>query len=78
MLLDGKPYAGAGVEIGDSVTALPEEKIVRYRADARGVARVPIGRSGLQVLGVDHEEKSPTPALADKEKYTATLVFRLP
>ena len=76
--LNGKPYVGAGVEIGDSVTAIPEEKIARYKTDAKGIAQVPIGKPGWQVLGVDHEEKSPLQKLADKEKYTATLVFRLP
>ena len=75
---NGKPLVGAGVEIGDSVTAIPEEKIVRYRTDAKGVAQVPIGGAGWSVVGVDHEERSPLPQLADKEKYTATLVFRLP
>lgn len=75
---NGKPLVGAGVEIGDSVTAVPEDKIARYRTDAKGVAMVPIGKAGWEVLGVDHEEKSPTPRLADHEKYTATLVFRLP
>ncbi len=75
---NGKPLAGAGVEIGDSVTAIPEERIPRFKTDAKGVALVPIGKAGWEVVGVDHEEKSPTPRLADKEKYTATLVFRLP
>ena len=75
---NGKPLVGAGVEIGDSVTGIPEEKIARYETDAKGVARVPIVKTGWAVVGVDHEEKSPLPRLADKEKYTATLVFRLP
>ena len=75
--LNGKPYVGAGVEIGDSVTAVPEEKIARYKTDAKGIAQVPISKTGWQVLGVDHEERSPLQKLADKEKYTATLVFEL-
>ena len=75
---NGKPLVGAGVEVGDSVTGIPEDKIARYRTDAKGVARVPIGKTGWTVVGVDHEEKSPLPRLADQEKYTATLVFQLP
>lgn len=74
--LNGKPYAGAGVEIGDSITAMPENEITRYKTDAKGVALVPIGKSGWQVIGVDFEEKSPQQRLADQEKYTATLVFK--
>ena len=74
---NGRPLAGAGVEIGDSVTGVPEDRIPRYTTDAKGIAQVPIGPSGWAVLGVDHEERSPTPKLADKEKYTATFVFRV-
>lgn len=31
----------------------------------------------LDAIGVDHQEKSPMPRLADPEKYTATLVFEI-
>ncbi len=78
VFFNGKPLPGAAVEIGDSITALPEEKIARYKADANGVARIPIAKGGWAVIGIDHEERSPTPALATLEKYTATFTFRVP
>ena len=81
VLFDGRPLAGAGVEIGDAVTGIAEDRIARYRTDRHGVAMVPVGPKGASewaVLGVDHDEASQLRALADREKYTATLVFRRP
>lgn len=50
---DGRPLANAGIEVSDLETKIVEDKIVRYRTDANGVAQVRL-RHGLNVLAVDH------------------------
>lgn len=78
VLLDGEPLAGAGVEIGDGVTARREEDIPRYRTDAEGRVRLPIDHAGWQVIAVDHETVTRTPENADRELIVATFTFWLP
>lgn len=55
VLLNGLPLAGAGVELSDLVTKLPEDRITRYTTDANGIAQVPLRPHGVQMLGVDLE-----------------------
>lgn len=74
---DGKPLRGVGVEIGDGVTPIKETAIIRYKTNASGTANVPIQRSGLQLIAVDHNVPSVSPMLATEDAYTATLVFTL-
>lgn len=74
---NGKPLANTGVEIGDGVTPTEESKIKRYRTDEHGVARIPITRTGLQLIAVDYKTASHYRDLADDEAYTSTLTFVL-
>lgn len=78
VLLDGRPLAGAGVEIGDGATPRKEEDIPRYTTDADGQVRLPIDHTGWQVIAVDHEAATTTPDNADKELIVATFTFWLP
>lgn len=55
VLYDGKPLEGAGVEIGNLVDKLPEERIKRYPTDAAGIAQVPLRPRGINTLAVDVE-----------------------
>lgn len=50
---NGKPLAGAGIEVSDLVTVKAEDKIARYQTDANGIAQVPLRPRGLNVLAVD-------------------------
>ena len=75
VLFEGKPLTGVGVEIGDGVTPKKEEEIPRYPTNAEGIAVLPIGRAGLQVIAVDYKMVSHYSDLADKEMLAATLSF---
>jgi uncharacterized GH25 family protein len=75
---EGKPLAGAGVEIGDGVTPRKEEEIPRYKTNSDGIAEVPIDRPGLQLLVVDHSAPPTHPDLCDSDVSIATLSFMLP
>lgn len=77
VLYEGKPLAGARIEVGDGATPHKEEDIPRYTTDGNGVAIVPIRKAGFVLLAVDHETQSPDSQLADKERMTATLGFVL-
>ena len=77
VLWEGKPVAGARVEVGDGVTAKREEDIARFETDAQGVARLPLGGAGWQVLAVDHDTPPAVPALADTDRHVATFTFLL-
>lgn len=50
---NGRPLADAGIEVSDLETKIAEDRIVRYRTDANGIAQVR-PRPGLNVLAVDH------------------------
>lgn len=78
VLYEGKPVAGIGVEIGDGKTQIKEENIPRYKTDRQGVARLPIGHAGLQVIAVDYRRPPLVPRLSDHDDYDASLVFVLP
>jgi uncharacterized GH25 family protein len=69
---DGKPLAGATVEVGDDTLA---SKGAELTTNAQGVVRVPLDRKGWFRLAVDHRSPSPYPALYDFDDFTATLVF---
>ena len=75
VLFEGKPMKGLGLEIGDGVTPRKEEAIPRYHTNADGIAALPIGRFGLQVITVDYKGPSRNPALADADLLVATLSF---
>ena len=77
VLFDGKPVADAGLEIGDGVTVMKEEKIPRYKSDANGIARVPIARRGWQHIIVDYTVPNSGNAFAEKEVISSALVFQL-
>lgn len=69
---DGKPLAGA------TVFAYPEKESdppAEVKTDASGVARVPVNRSGLFILGAEHGAPSRHPEMATRDAYAATLVF---
>ena len=74
----GKPLVGAKVESTDGLTPMDEQEIPRYQTDARGIAIIPITRSGPYLLVVDHEVAPAHPELAAKDRYNATLSFTLP
>jgi hypothetical protein len=46
------------------VAAIPERKS-RYETDIKGIAQVPIGKTGW--FGVDDEDRSPRPKRSDKK-----------
>jgi uncharacterized GH25 family protein len=82
VLLNGQPLPGAGVEVGNMVNKLPEDKIVRHTTDADGVARVPLRARGVHMLGVDLQRPNDGTALAatkslpaDKLMMIATYTF---
>jgi nickel transport protein len=56
VLYQGKPLAGAGIELGNMVDAMAEAQIKRYVTGADGIAQVPLRAKGIQMLGVDHEQ----------------------
>ena len=78
VLLDGKPAAGARVELGDGVTPQREEDIVKFPADAQGVVSLPLTRTGWHVLAVDVDRPSRAPEPTRIEKLVATRTFWLP
>jgi len=76
VLFRGQPLAGAEVERGDGVTAVPEKDIARFTTDRDGVAAVPVVAAGPHLLVVDHRvAPSATPELAAADLYNATLWF---
>jgi uncharacterized GH25 family protein len=76
VLFQGRPLAGAEVERGDGVTALPESAIPRFTSDAEGIARVPIVAPGAQLLVIDHKVvPGAEPMRAGSDLYNATLWF---
>ena len=76
VLFHGKPLAGAEVERGDGVTAVPEKDIPRFTSDGEGVAVVPIVNPGPQLLVIDHRVvPSATPDQANADLFNATLWF---
>jgi nickel transport protein len=75
---EGKPLAGAAVEIGDGVTPRKEEEIPRYNTNSDGIAEVPIHRPGLQLLVVEHNAPPLHADLCDSDVSIATLSFMLP
>ena len=52
---NGKPLAGAGIEVSDLVTVMAEDKIERHKSDAQGIAQVLLKGRGLTVLAVDYQ-----------------------
>ena len=76
VLFHGKPLAGAEVERGDGVTAVPEKDIPRFTSDSEGIAAVPIVNPGPQLLVIDHRVvPSATPDQANADLFNATLWF---
>ena len=76
VLFRGKPLAGAEVERGDGVTAVPEKDIPRFKTDGEGVASVPIVSAGAHLLVIDHKvTPSATPDQANFDMFNATLWF---
>jgi nickel transport protein len=56
VLLQGKPLAGAGIEVSNLVDKIDEDKIKRYTTNAAGIASVPLRAKGVHMLGVDVEK----------------------
>ncbi len=77
VLFNGKPLPNVGVEIGDGATPIEESKVKRYQTDSSGIARVPVTRTGLQLIAVDYKTPSQYRDLADDESYSSTLTFIL-
>lgn len=80
---DGKPLAGAGVEWGDLATKLDEDKVVRFKTDEAGIARIPLNKRGPQLLAVDVERandgslgEAAAKLPVDRLLVIATFVFR--
>jgi nickel transport protein len=55
VLFNGKPLPNAGIEVGDMVTKLDEDKIKRYTTGADGIAQLPLRAKGVHMFGVDVE-----------------------
>jgi len=76
VLFRGEPLAGAEVERGDGVTAVPEKDIPRFKTDAEGIASIEIVKPGQHLLVIDHKvTPSATPDQANVDLYNATLWF---
>ena len=82
VLLQGQPLAGAGVELSDLVTKLPEDRITRYTTDAQGAAHLPLRARSIHMLGVDLERpndgslgEGPRSLPVDKLLLVATYTF---
>jgi hypothetical protein len=54
---------------------MKEDAIPRWKTDSKGAARLPVKRSGLQLVAVDYMVPSAAPALATEDADTATFVF---
>jgi uncharacterized GH25 family protein len=73
---EGKPLSGAELFVHDAVTTpFKIEELPKYKTDAQGVARVPISRSGLHVVVLDHSAAPSRPDLATEDALSATLSF---
>ena len=78
VLFRGKPLAGAEVERGDGITAVPEKDIPRFKTDDEGVASVPIVGTGAHLLVIDHKvAPSAVPDQANSDLFNATLWFEV-
>jgi nickel transport protein len=78
VLFRGKPLAGAEVERGDGITAVPEKDIPRFKTDDEGVASVPIVGTGAHLLVIDHKvTPSAVPDQANSDLFNATLWFEV-
>jgi uncharacterized GH25 family protein len=78
VLFRGKPLAGAEVERGDGITAVPEKDIPRFKTDDEGVASVPIVGTGAHLLVIDHKvTPSAVPDQANSDRFNATLWFEV-
>ena len=75
VIFEGKPLAGAGVEIGDGKTRMKEEDIPRYQTDRDGVVELPISHGGLQLIAIDHQTAPLHPDLCNHDDYSASLAF---
>ena len=53
LLLNGKPLAGAGIEVSNLKDKIPEDKIPRFVTDEKGIAMVPLRSKGINTLAVD-------------------------
>ncbi|MEP6886756.1 MAG: DUF4198 domain-containing protein [Nitrospirales bacterium] len=75
---DGKPLNGVSVEIGDGVTPMEEHDIPRYKTNEQGIAVIPLGKVGPQLIVVDYFVRGAHPELAARDLHNATLSFVLP
>lgn len=82
VLFDGKPLPDAAIENSNLVDPIPEDKIVRYRTDAQGIAQVRLRPKGVNTLAVDVERAldasfpgADRAAPADKVLMVATYTF---
>ncbi|MDQ6734950.1 MAG: DUF4198 domain-containing protein [Nitrospirota bacterium] len=75
---DSKPLSGVFVEMGDGVTPMEEKDIPRYKTDEQGIAIIPLGKAGPQLIVVDHFVPAAHPELSARDLHNATLSFLLP
>lgn len=80
---NGKPLANAGVEVTDSATKTAEGQ-PKFMTNAAGVAEVPIGRAGVNVVSVDYDKandgslgKAMKALPVDKVAMIATYAFQV-
>jgi uncharacterized GH25 family protein len=73
VLFDGKPLVGEEVEAGDE-TVLMWPDIEKPKTNAKGMAMMPV-HSGLNRMAIEIERPTRTPALVDKDGYSASLIF---
>lgn len=82
VLFQGKPLAGAGIEVSNLADKVEEDAIKRYVTDASGIAHVTLRERGINMLGVDLERPNDgslgdaaTKLGADKLVMVATYTF---
>jgi uncharacterized GH25 family protein len=79
VLYQGRPLAGAGVRATHAgFSEQPNRFAWQGATDARGVALVPLTRSGLQMIAVTHQLPYPQPERCDQIMYKYALTFHLP
>ena len=78
VLFEGKPLRTWVMATYEGFSADPDTFAYATRADAQGVARIRLLRSGVWMVKASHEVPYPDRTRCDVRKYVATLTFEVP
>jgi uncharacterized GH25 family protein len=73
VFFEGHPLPGVAVEATDGVTPMKEEAIPRYQTNDKGIAEIPIQKSGPLLLVIDYQRPGQHPDEAAVDRYSATF-----